>query len=46
MGRRENEEGKVGKARSCLLANTRITVGYAKKIYYHRNTIFLASIEN
>ena len=32
MGRWENEEGKVGKARSCLLANTRITVGYAEKI--------------
>ena len=33
MGRWENEEGKVGKARSCLLANTRITVGYTEKIY-------------
>ena len=28
----ESEEGEVGKARSCLLANTRITVGYAEKI--------------
>ena len=32
MGRRENEEGKVGKARSCLLANTRITVRHTEKI--------------
>ena len=29
----ESEEGEVGKARSCLLANTRITVGYTEKIY-------------
>ena len=28
----ESEEGEVGKARSCLLANTRITVGYTEKI--------------
>ena len=31
MGQK-SEEGEVGKARSCLLANTRITVGYTEKI--------------
>ena len=28
----ESEEGEVGKARSCLLANTRITVRYTEEI--------------